>query len=63
MIFRASSGSWSVSASSTASAGPMLFPFFALYITQKFEVGMTEAGMILGMFSIFGLIGGMIGGA
>jgi MFS family permease len=43
--------------------GTMLFPFFALYITQKFEVGMTEAGIILGMFSLFGLIGGMVGGA
>jgi MFS family permease len=43
--------------------GTMLFPFFALYITQKFSVGMTEAGIILGMFSLFGLIGGMVGGA
>ena len=43
--------------------GKMLFPFFSLYITQKFNVGMTQAGIILGIFSIFGLIGGMIGGA
>jgi MFS family permease len=43
--------------------GTMLFPFFALYITQRFNVGMTEAGIILGLFSIFGLIGNMIGGA
>lgn len=42
--------------------GTMLFPFFSLYITEKFDVGMTEAGMILGLFSIFGLFGGMIGG-
>jgi MFS family permease len=41
----------------------LLFPFFALYITRKFQVGMTEAGLILGLFSIFALIGGMIGGA
>jgi MFS family permease len=41
----------------------LLFPFFSLYITQKFHVGMTTAGMILGLFSIFGLIGSMIGGA
>jgi MFS family permease len=46
-----------------AIGGTMLFPFFALYITQKFNVGMTEAGIILGMFSLFGLIGGMLGGA
>jgi MFS family permease len=41
----------------------LLFPFFALYITQKFGVGMTEAGILLGMSSLFGLIGSMIGGA
>jgi len=43
--------------------GTLLFPFFALYITQKFNVGMTQAGLILGLFSIFGLFGSMIGGA
>ena len=43
--------------------GTMLFPFFSLYITQKFDVGMTEAGIVLGIFSIFGLAGNMIGGA
>jgi len=43
--------------------GTLLFPFFSLYITQKFEVGMTQAGVILGLFSIFGLVGQMIGGA
>ncbi len=41
----------------------LLFPFFALYITQKFGVGMTEAGVLLGMSSLFGLVGSMIGGA
>jgi len=35
----------------------LLFPFFALYITQKFGVGMTEAGILLGMSSLFGLFG------
>lgn len=43
--------------------GTLLFPFFALYITQKFGVGMTQAGILLGMSSLFGLIGGMFGGA
>jgi len=43
--------------------GTLLFPFFALYITQKFGVGMTQAGILLGMFSLFGLIGSMFGGA
>ena len=41
----------------------LLFPFFALYITQKFSVGMTQAGILLGMSSLFGLIGSVIGGA
>lgn len=43
--------------------GTMLWPFFSLYITQKFNVGMTEAGVVLGLFSIAGLFGQMIGGA
>jgi MFS family permease len=43
--------------------GTLLFPFFALYITSKFGVGMLEAGILLGMSSLFGLIGGMFGGA
>jgi len=43
--------------------GTMIHPFFALYITQKFNVGMTEAGVLLGIFSISGLVGSMIGGA
>ena len=43
--------------------GTLLFPFFALYITQKFHVGMTQAGILLGTSSLFGLIGSMTGGA
>jgi len=43
--------------------GTLLFPFFALYITQKFQVGMTKAGFVLGLFSIFGVIGNTIGGS
>ncbi len=42
--------------------GTLLFPFFSLYITQKFNVGMTQAGIVLGTFAAFGLIGSMIGG-
>jgi predicted MFS family arabinose efflux permease len=41
----------------------LLTPFFALYFTQKFGVGMTEAGTLLGMSSLFGLVGSVIGGA
>jgi predicted MFS family arabinose efflux permease len=41
----------------------LLFPFFALYITKRFGVGMTQAGILLGMSSLFGLIGSVLGGA
>jgi MFS family permease len=43
--------------------GTLIFPFFALYITDKFDVGMTEAGVLFGIFSICGLVGSMLGGA
>jgi MFS family permease len=43
--------------------GTLLFPFLSLYITQKFGIGMTQAGIILGAFSAFGLVGSMVGGA
>lgn len=43
--------------------GTLLSPFFALYITQKFGVGMTQAGIMLGFFSFFGLFGNALGGA
>ncbi len=41
----------------------MIFPFFALYVTQKFNVGMTEAGMLIAIFNVMGFIGNLIGGA
>ncbi|MBN2045598.1 MAG: MFS transporter [Anaerolineales bacterium] len=43
--------------------GTIIFPFFSLYITQKFAVGMTEAGALLGSFATFSFAGSMIGGA
>ncbi|MCJ7825785.1 MAG: MFS transporter, partial [Anaerolineales bacterium] len=43
--------------------GTMIFPFFALYVTRKFNVGMTQAGVLLAIFSLAGLVGSMIGGA
>lgn len=43
--------------------GAMLFPFFTLYLTRKFGIGMTEVGAIFGMFSLSSFIGSMIGGA
>lgn len=43
--------------------GALLFPFFTLYITQKFNVGMTQVGLIFATFSITSVIGGFFGGA
>src|SRR6266480_1757913 len=42
--------------------GTLVFPFFALYITRKFSVGMTEAGILLGILSLSGIVGSVIGG-
>ena len=43
--------------------GTLVFPFFALYITRKFGVGMTEAGILLGLLALAGMFGSVIGGA
>lgn len=43
--------------------GALLFPFFTLYLTSKFNIGMTQVGFIFGMFAISSFIGSMIGGA
>jgi MFS family permease len=43
--------------------GNMIFPFFALYVTSRFDVGMTEAGVLFAIFSVSGFFGNMIGGA
>ncbi|MFX0057028.1 MAG: MDR family MFS transporter [Candidatus Hodarchaeota archaeon] len=41
----------------------LLYPFFALYITEKFGVGMTEVGFLFSFFSAGNIIGGVLGGA
>jgi MFS family permease len=43
--------------------GFLLFPFFALYITKKFDVGMTEVGILFALFAGSSFIGSFIGGA
>ncbi|MDX9866215.1 MAG: MFS transporter, partial [Anaerolineaceae bacterium] len=43
--------------------GGLVFPFFAVYITQKFDVGMTQVGQLFALFSVTGMIGGILGGA
>jgi len=43
--------------------GALVFPFLALYITSKFNVGMTEVGIIYAIYSGGAFFGNMIGGA
>jgi MFS family permease len=43
--------------------GFILFPFFALYLTKRFSVGMTEVGVLFGFFSISSFVGSTLGGA
>ena len=43
--------------------GSLLFPFFALYITRKFDVGMTQVGVLFAIFFISGFLGSFPGGA
>jgi MFS family permease len=43
--------------------GAMLFPFFALYLTKKFEIGMTQVGVLFAAFSFSSFVGSMLGGA
>ncbi len=43
--------------------GSLLFPFFALYITEKFDVGMTTVGQLFAVFFISGFLGSLPGGA
>jgi MFS family permease len=43
--------------------GSLLFPFFSLYITKKFNVGMTEVGVVFALFSLSSFIGSFLGGA
>jgi len=43
--------------------GALIFPFFGLYITSKYGVGMTEVGVMFSILAISGLIGSLVGGA
>ena len=43
--------------------GFMLYPFFALYLTKKFDIGMSTVGLLFAVFSISGLVGSALGGA
>jgi len=41
----------------------LVFPFFAIFLTDKFDVSLARAGTIFAVFSVAGMIGGTIGGA
>jgi len=43
--------------------GALMFPFFTLYITRKFNVGMTDVGVLFGLFSVASIVGSTFGGA
>jgi MFS family permease len=44
--------------------GSLIFPFFSLFMTRKFNVGMTEVGTMFLVWALTsGLIGNVIGGA
>jgi len=43
--------------------GMLIFPFFGLYITSKYSVGMTEVGVLFSIFSVTGVFGSLIGRA
>jgi len=43
--------------------GALLFPFFTLYVSSKFGVGMTEVGLVFSAFALGSLLGGVVGGA
>lgn len=43
--------------------GGMLFTFFAVYVTRRFDVGLTEAGYVFAIFGFTGVLGSFLGGA
>ncbi|MCF6277865.1 MAG: MFS transporter, partial [Anaerolineales bacterium] len=43
--------------------GALLFPFFALYVTRKFNVGMTEVGILFAILSGTRIVGSFLSGA
>lgn len=40
----------------------LVFPFFTLYITEKFNLGMTEAGGIFAVYAVASFAGNLVGG-
>ncbi len=42
--------------------GSMVFPLFTLFFTQKFGISVAQAGLLIVLFTLGGLIGGPLGG-
>jgi MFS family permease len=40
----------------------LVFPFFTLYVTEKFNLGMTQAGGVFALFAVASFAGNLIGG-
>ncbi|HID35027.1 MAG TPA: hypothetical protein EYP25_10785, partial [Anaerolineae bacterium] len=40
--------------------GALPFPFFTLYLTARFDIGMTTVGLIFGVFSVSAIAGSFI---
>jgi MFS family permease len=45
-----------------ALGGALLFPFFTLYVTAKFNVGLAEVGLMFGGLMVANVIGSALGG-
>ena len=43
--------------------GALIYPFLSLYVTRTFDVGMTDVGLLFGVFSVSSVVGSTIGGA
>ncbi len=43
--------------------GALLFPFFTLYLTRKFNIGMSTVGVIFFIFTVAGMVSRTVGGA
>jgi len=43
--------------------GALLFPFFALYLTDRFQIGMSEVGLLFAIWSLAAFPGSLLGGA
>lgn len=46
-----------------ALGGALIFPFLTLYVTSKFDIGMTQVGLLFGVYSIASIVGSALGGA